>query len=442
MTPTPSRPRSRSAGSRPAVADRLPHHDRLRRADQGRHREGAWLAARRRRDQGRAREARLDAPAFEIPADVLAAWRAAGERGRAAAPADWEQRLRALAAEARRVRAPHRAATCRAEALAAAVRGDQGEARGRAEGDRHPHRLGIGARSAHRRAAGDDRRLGRPHRLQQHPAEGMKALSAADYRRPLHPLRRARARHGGGHERHGAAWRNHSLFGHLPGVLRLLPAGHPARRADGPAGDPCDDPRLDRPRRGRADAPAGRASGSAAGDPQSAGVSALRCGRDGRVLAARARSAHTAERAGADAAEPAAAAHRCTAKTVAPPAPTSSLPAEGKAQVSLFATGSEVAIAVDAQKLLAARGIAARVVSVPCFELFLRRPGGRAAAGHRHRAGPDRRRGADPAGLGRVIGSDGAFRRHERLRRQRPLKDLYRPLRHYPREVAEACAPS
>ena len=39
-------------------------------------------------------------------------------------------------------------------------------------------------------------------------------------------------------------------------------------------------------------------------------------------------------------------------------------------QVSIFATGSEVAIAVEAQKLLAAQGIAARVVSVPCFELF------------------------------------------------------------------------
>src|SRR5437868_12835426 len=49
-------------------------------------------------------------------------------------------------------------------------------------------------------------------------------------------------------------------------------------------------------------------------------------------------------------------------------------PAEGKAQVALFATGSEVSIAVDAQKLLAAKGVAARVVSVPCFELFLNAP--------------------------------------------------------------------
>src|SRR5580700_1365860 len=51
------------------------------------------------------------------------------------------------------------------------------------------------------------------------------------------------------------------------------------------------------------------------------------------------------------------------------------LPADaGAAQVSLFASGSEVAIAAEARKLLVARGIAARVVSVPCFELFQSAP--------------------------------------------------------------------
>ena len=48
--------------------------------------------------------------------------------------------------------------------------------------------------------------------------------------------------------------------------------------------------------------------------------------------------------------------------------------ADGKAQVSLFATGSEVAIAVEAKKLLTAKGVSARVVSVPCFELLLEAP--------------------------------------------------------------------
>jgi len=44
---------------------------------------------------------------------------------------------------------------------------------------------------------------------------------------------------------------------------------------------------------------------------------------------------------------------------------------EGKtAEVTLYATGSEVEIAVAARDLLAKDGIGARVVSVPCFELF------------------------------------------------------------------------
>jgi len=45
-------------------------------------------------------------------------------------------------------------------------------------------------------------------------------------------------------------------------------------------------------------------------------------------------------------------------------------PAEGPEQVRIFATGSEVSVARDARKLLAERGIAAAVVSVPCFALF------------------------------------------------------------------------
>ncbi|MFA5119685.1 transketolase [Zavarzinia sp.] len=44
--------------------------------------------------------------------------------------------------------------------------------------------------------------------------------------------------------------------------------------------------------------------------------------------------------------------------------------AGGLAQVSLFATGSEVELAVKARDILAQEGIRARVVSVPCMELF------------------------------------------------------------------------
>jgi len=48
--------------------------------------------------------------------------------------------------------------------------------------------------------------------------------------------------------------------------------------------------------------------------------------------------------------------------------------AAGDAKVSLFASGSEVEIAVAAQKQLAERGIASRVVSVPSLELLLSLP--------------------------------------------------------------------
>jgi transketolase len=45
----------------------------------------------------------------------------------------------------------------------------------------------------------------------------------------------------------------------------------------------------------------------------------------------------------------------------------------GKPDLALLATGSEVSLACQAASLLAEQGLAARVVSVPCLELFLER---------------------------------------------------------------------
>ena len=45
-------------------------------------------------------------------------------------------------------------------------------------------------------------------------------------------------------------------------------------------------------------------------------------------------------------------------------------PAATERKATILATGSEVAIAVEAQALLAAEGIGAAVVSLPCWELF------------------------------------------------------------------------
>ena len=44
--------------------------------------------------------------------------------------------------------------------------------------------------------------------------------------------------------------------------------------------------------------------------------------------------------------------------------------AGGPARVSLFASGSEVSLALEARAVLQTQGVPARVVSVPCFELF------------------------------------------------------------------------
>jgi transketolase len=44
--------------------------------------------------------------------------------------------------------------------------------------------------------------------------------------------------------------------------------------------------------------------------------------------------------------------------------------ADGKRRVTLLATGSEVALAMDARAILQAKGVPTAVVSMPCWELF------------------------------------------------------------------------
>jgi transketolase len=112
--------------------------------------------------------------------------------------------------------------------------------------------------------------------------------------------------------------------------------------------------------------------------------------------------------------------------------------ADGKAEVSIFATGSEVAIAVEAKKLLAARGIAARVVSVPCFELLLEAPGTaqRAVIGDaKVKIGVE---AAVRQGWDAIIGSDGAFVGMTGFGASAPYKDLYKHFGVTPEAVAAA----
>jgi transketolase len=100
--------------------------------------------------------------------------------------------------------------------------------------------------------------------------------------------------------------------------------------------------------------------------------------------------------------------------------------ANGKAQVSIFASGSEVAIAADGAKLLAAKGIAARVVSVPCFELFAALPD----AARRAIIGDAAVKIGVEAGIRQgwdaIIGNDGAFVGMNSFGASAPFKELYK----------------
>ena len=112
--------------------------------------------------------------------------------------------------------------------------------------------------------------------------------------------------------------------------------------------------------------------------------------------------------------------------------------AEGKAAVSIFATGSEVAIAVDAKKLLAAKGVSARVVSVPCFELLLEAPevARRAVIGDAPvKVGVE---AAIRQGWDAIIGSDGVFVGMNGFGASAPYKDLYKHFGVTPEAVADA----
>ena len=101
-------------------------------------------------------------------------------------------------------------------------------------------------------------------------------------------------------------------------------------------------------------------------------------------------------------------------------------PATGTAKVSILATGSEVSLAVDAQKMLQDQGIPTRVVSIPSFELLEKQ----------EPAVRDRILGVNtvrvaveamvPFGWDRLIGDNGAFVGMTSFGASAPIKDLYK----------------
>ena len=99
--------------------------------------------------------------------------------------------------------------------------------------------------------------------------------------------------------------------------------------------------------------------------------------------------------------------------------------AQGEAKVSLFASGSEVQIAVEAQKQLAGRGIATRVVSVPSLELLLAQPAERQNAIIGKAPVKIAIEAAVRWGWDAVIGHDGEFIGMHGFGASAPAKDLF-----------------
>jgi len=112
-------------------------------------------------------------------------------------------------------------------------------------------------------------------------------------------------------------------------------------------------------------------------------------------------------------------------------------PAEGRAKATIFASGSEVEIALGAQKILNERGMAARVVSVPSLELFLSQP----VEVRRRVIGDAPVKVAVEAavrfGWDALIGPDGLFVGMRGFGASAPYKDLYRHFGITPEAVAE-----
>ena len=101
-------------------------------------------------------------------------------------------------------------------------------------------------------------------------------------------------------------------------------------------------------------------------------------------------------------------------------------PASGDAKVSLFASGSEVSLCVEAQKQLEKNGVPTRVVSVPCMDLFFDQP----------ESVRERVIGTAPVkiaceaairmGWDEIVGSDGKFVGMTGFGASAPYKDLYK----------------
>jgi transketolase len=99
---------------------------------------------------------------------------------------------------------------------------------------------------------------------------------------------------------------------------------------------------------------------------------------------------------------------------------------QGTAQVTFLATGSEVEIALKARELIAAQGVAARVVSMPCWGLFEEQGEEYVQTTLGSGAVKIAIEAAAPMGWERYIGKDGAFIGMHGFGASAPYKELYK----------------
>ena len=108
--------------------------------------------------------------------------------------------------------------------------------------------------------------------------------------------------------------------------------------------------------------------------------------------------------------------------------------ADGARRVTFLATGSEVGLAMTAREALAKDGIAAAVVSMPCWELFEPQPG-LPECGARHGAA-GREQGRGPFGWDRWLRPRSAFIGMRDFGASAPRRST--AFRHHGGKVAEA----
>ena len=112
--------------------------------------------------------------------------------------------------------------------------------------------------------------------------------------------------------------------------------------------------------------------------------------------------------------------------------------ADGQAKVTILATGSEVEIAMKARDLLQADGIGTRVVTMPCWALFEEQDETyreRILGAGTVKVGIE---AASPFGWDRYIGSGGAFVGMHSFGASAPAKDLFKHFGITPEAAAEA----